>query len=112
MLLPADIDSSAERLLLEMAFQTQGVIAFNKHPRVDRAVRVVASRAAFAHCLVFEHEGTALRNMTFAAGLLLRGKRRAAPDNRVPFVRIVTVAATEFSPCRDWPAMGTVEHRM
>ena len=112
MFLPADVDPPADRLLLEMALQAQDMIALDQHPRVDRPVWVVASRAALPHRLVFEDEGTALGHMAFAAGLLLGGKGRAAADDRRSLVWIMTITATDFSSCGNGPGLGAVKHRM
>ena len=99
MFLSADVDFSAGRLLLEMALQAQDVIALGEHPRVDRPMGLVASRATLPHSFVFEDKRTALRNVAFTAGFLLRGKSRAPTDNCGPLVRIVTIATTDSSSC-------------
>jgi len=67
------------------------VIAFGEHPRVHRSVWFVAGRATFAHGFVFEDERTALGDVALAARLLLCGESRAATDDCLALVRIVTI---------------------
>ena len=42
-----DKNPRSQRLLHRVAFETKVVVAFDQHLRVDRAVRIVAGRAAF-----------------------------------------------------------------
>src|SRR5881396_1863727 len=111
-LLPADKNLSADGLLLEVALQTEDVIAFDEHSGVDGSMRLMAGRAALAHRLVFEHERTPLRYVTFAACLLLGGKGRAAPNDRLAFVRMMAISATDSSARGLGPGLGTGQHRM
>src|SRR5690242_5708281 len=74
----ADVNGRTVLDLLEMALQTQVCVAFGEHFGVHAAVRRVATGAAFAHGLVFEHIHPALRLMTLLAVFLLREQLRAA----------------------------------
>ena len=78
-------------MLLEMAFETQDMVPLGEHSRVHRSVWFVARRTALAHRFVFEDKRTALRDVALTAGLLLRGKRSAATNDRLAFMRIVTI---------------------
>jgi hypothetical protein len=91
MILAADQYSSSDSLLLEMAFEAQDMVPLGEHPRVHRSMGLVAGRAALAHGFVFEDERTALRDVALAAGLLLRGKSRAAANDRLALVWVVTI---------------------
>ena len=51
----ANEDFSGLCLLLKMAFQTKILVSLREHLVVDRAVGIVAGRAAFANRFVFEH---------------------------------------------------------
>lgn len=64
-------------LLLEMAFQTESLIAFSQHALIDRAMRRMTGGATFAHRFVFENKRSALRRMTLRAGLVRAQKRDA-----------------------------------
>ena len=112
MILPADQNFAADGLLLEMAFQAQHMIAFRQHPRIDRTVRSMASRASLAHRFMLEHKRAALRDVTFAASVLLGAERRAATDHRRSLMRIVTIGATDSSTHRNRVAVSSFEHRM
>src|SRR5689334_13811506 len=96
-LLTTDEDLPPGGLLLEMALEAQDRIALDEHPRVDRSVRLMAGRAAFAHRLMLEDEGPALRDVALATGILLGGKRRPAADNHLALVRIMAVGATDLA---------------
>jgi hypothetical protein len=103
-LLPANEYPPSSGLLLEVALQAQDMIALGQHSWIDRAMRLMTSRAALAHRLMLEHERAALRDVAFAAGLLLCGKRRPATDDGLPFVRIVAIGATHAPPgCHRFP---------
>jgi hypothetical protein len=110
--LSANENFSADSLLLEMALQTQDMIAFDQHPWIDGSMRLVASGATLADGFVFEDERTALRDVAFAAGLLLRAQGGAAANDRLALVRIVAIGATNSRSARNGPGMRSVQNRM
>lgn len=57
---PADEDFTGRSLLLEVALEAEIGIAHFQHLFVDRAMRRVATGAAFANGFVFESEGALL----------------------------------------------------
>ena len=73
----AEKNSARLGRLLEMAFQTERLIAFGQHALIDRAMRRVAGGATFAHRFVFENKRPALRGMTLRTGLVRAQKRDA-----------------------------------
>src|SRR5262252_6469304 len=75
---------------LRVAFQTQVRIALDEHLSINRPVWVVAHRAAFAHCFVFEYKWTRLLAMTLCAGLVQARHREApCPFENVAAMRIM-----------------------
>ena len=66
---PANKNAAGLGLLLEMAFQTKIRVPLRQHLVVDRAMRIVAGGAAFAHGLVFENKWTALSGVALRAGI-------------------------------------------
>lgn len=110
MFLPPDEDPSANGLLLEMAFETQGGVALDQHAGVDRPVDRVAGGAALANRLMLEDKGTPLRDMTTATRVMLRGELSSASLDRPSFVRIVAIAAIDL-PLRDRMVVGEIELR-
>jgi hypothetical protein len=96
-LLPANKNLPAKFLLLKVALQAQDVIALGQHLWIDRAVRTVAGGATLAHRFVFEDERASLGDVAFAARFLFGRKCRPSPNDGLPFVRIVTIGATDSS---------------
>ena len=78
MILLADDDLACRCLHLGMAFQAKVVIPFDQQLLIDRAMRVMTSRAAFAHRFVFECERPGLVAMALGAGLIELGHRQSA----------------------------------
>lgn len=101
MVITADKDFSVRRLLLEMATQAERLVACDQQHRIDAAVRVVASGAAFTNGLMFKHEGTRLRDVAPGADFVGRHKPSpaalAAIGDRRAFMWIVTVTASDFA---------------
>jgi len=95
-----------------MAFETQDMVPLGEHSRVHRSVWFVAGRAALAHGFVFEDKRPTLRDMALAAGLLLRGKSSPAANDRLAFVWVVTIRATDPLLCSDRTGVRPVEYRM
>ena len=95
--LATDINSPVNFLLLKVTLQTKIGIALLEHLGVDRAMHGVAGRAAFAHRFMLKHERPAMRRVTLSARVVFAQQRRAASFDRWPVVRIVTIAATDFS---------------
>ena len=92
----ADHQLARGSLLLVMALQAQRLIPRLEHLVVHRAVWIVAGDAAFTQRFVLENKRTALRVVTFQARLIGARELRAATDNRITFVRLMTVAACDF----------------
>ena len=67
----ADEDAAVARLLLEVAFQAERLIALVQHSLIHRAVRRMAIDATFAHRFVFEYERSALRGVTLETGFVV-----------------------------------------
>lgn len=83
---------------LGVAFQTQIVVALDEHRLVDRAVRVVTDRAAFAHGFVFKDEWLGLFAMTLGAGLIEpRHGEAAGGFHHVAPMRVVALHAIHFA---------------
>ena len=100
-------------LLLEMAFYTQGRIAFIQQTLVDGPVRRMANGATLAQCLMLVDKRAALLCVTLEARFVFAQERKAAglefllnicgrAFNRDSLVRVVTVGAAHFA----------FEHRM
>lgn len=97
MVAAANDDHARGCLLLEMALETEVLVALHEHPCVHAAVRVVAGGAAFMHGLVFKDERSALSGVAARAGLVLRGELRATALDRVALVRVVAIGTTDFA---------------
>ena len=65
------------RLLLEMAFQTEGGVPLGQHPLIDGAVRRVTREAAFAHRFMFENKWAALHGVALETGFVLAEQTEA-----------------------------------
>ena len=59
-------------LLLEVAFEAEGLVARDQHDGVDRSMRVVAGGAALAQGPVLEHKRPPLGGMALEAGFVFR----------------------------------------
>ena len=112
MLLSANENFSANRLLLEMALQTQDMVALDQHPRVNRSMGLVAGGATLADGFMFEHEWATLRDVAFAAGLLFCAQGRSPTNDCLALVRIVAIGATDSRSARNGPGMRAIEDRM
>jgi len=65
-------------LLLEMAFQTKGLVPCIEHALVNRAVRRMTNHATLSQRFVFIDKRTTLDGMTLEAGLVLAEKGHAS----------------------------------
>lgn len=66
-----DLSRADERALrLSVALEAKIIVAFGEQLGIDRAVRVVADRAAFTQGFVLEDERFALLAMALGAGLI------------------------------------------
>ena len=70
-------NSAASRRVrhLRVTFQAEVGVAFHEHFRVDRTVRRMTNRAAFAKRVVFEHKWPRLLAMALGAILVQPGHR-------------------------------------
>ena len=100
-------------LLLEMAFYTEGRIAFIQQTLVDGPMRRMANGATLAQCLMLVDKRAALLRVTLEARLVFAQERKAAglefllnicgrAFNRHPFVQFMAIGAAHFA----------FEHRM
>jgi hypothetical protein len=110
-MIPAsDGNAPRPRLLLEVAFETERVISFREHLGIHRAMRLMASGAAFAHSLVLKDKGSVLRGVAFGAGVMLGSQRRAASFDGRSLVRIMAISARHLA-CEHRMAVGKIESR-
>lgn len=87
-----DHDLPRRGLDLRMAFQAKVVVPFHEQLLVDRAVWIVASRAAFAQRLMLEREGPRLLAMALRARLIqLRHRQPARRLSDVAPVRVMAI---------------------
>ena len=94
----ADENLAGGALRLRVTAQAKIRIALDEHFAVDRAVRIVAGRAAFAQRLVLEGKGPRLVAMTLRAALVDAGQRESARRfHDIHPVRIVTLHAIHFA---------------
>ena len=84
-------------LLLEMAFQTKVSIPLREHFVIDRAMRIVAGGATFTNRFVFENERAPLRCVALRTGIRIGRQGERSAGSRLPFVRIMTIAAAHPS---------------
>jgi len=70
MVLSADNNASGRSLLLEMAFETERLIAGDQHFLVHRTMHPMAGGASFAQRFMFEHKRAELHGMALAAGFI------------------------------------------
>jgi len=90
----ADKDGARGYLLLEMATQTQRLVARNQQARINAAMWVMACGATFAHRLMLKHEWPLLCRVALGAHFVRRHEFRSATFNHGVFVRIVAIDAT------------------
>ena len=67
----SDENDPGDLLLLEMALQTKGRVAFIQQPLIDGSVRGMARRTALTHRLMWKNKRTSLRCVALEAGFLL-----------------------------------------
>jgi len=67
----SDENDPGNLLLLKMALQTKGRVAFLQQPLIDGSVRGMARRTALAHRLMWKNEGTGLCGVALKTGFLL-----------------------------------------
>ena len=84
-------------LLLEVALQTEGRVAFGEHLRVHGTMRVVAGGATVTHGVVREYEGSALLGVALHAGFVFAGEDGAAAFLGRTLVRIMAIAASDLA---------------
>lgn len=81
-----------------MALEAKIVVALNQHLGIDRAVRTMTNRAAFAHRFMLEDKWLGLVAMTLRAGLIESGHREAAGGfHDVRSVRVMTLNTIHFA---------------
>jgi hypothetical protein len=98
----ADEDLAWGRLVLEVALEAEGGVAFSEKLFVHGTMGLVTNEAAFAGGFVFVDERAALDGVTLEAGFIFTHERSSSGDNGVALVRIVAITAGHFA----------VEHRM
>jgi len=77
---------------LRVTFQAKVGVAFQEHFRIDRTVRRMTNRAAFAKRVMLEHNGLRLLTMALRAILVQPGHRQsAARFHDVAAVRVVAL---------------------
>ena len=67
----SDENDPIELLLLEMALQTKGRVAFIQQPLIDGSVRGMARCTTLAHRLMWKNKRTGLCGVALEAGFLL-----------------------------------------
>jgi hypothetical protein len=103
-----DENPAGARLLLEVAFQTEGCAPFRQHALVHGTMRGMTTEATFPHRFVFEDKWAALGGMTLKTGVVLTEQCRAAAlerlrqvrstaFDRVALVRVMAIGATHFA---------------
>lgn len=97
MVTTADQQLAGRRLLLIVTLQTKRLVARLEHLVVNRAVRIVARGAIIAERFVLEHMRPALGFVAFQTGVVGSDQFRAAADNGVTLVRIMTVRTRHFA---------------
>ena len=102
----------AGSLNLRVATQAEIGVAGDEHFLVDRAVRIVTSRAPFPQCLMLEDKRPRLLPVTLRAAFILPRHGQAARRlENVTAVRIVTLHATHV-PFHDRMMLRQVEFRL
>ena len=93
----ANVDRAGRSLFLEMAAQTERLVARDQHPGIHGPMRVVACSAAFAHRFMAKNKRPELRRVTLGANFILPHQGRAAADDHRALMRIMAVAATDLA---------------
>jgi len=89
----ADENLADGRLMLKVALEAESGIPLGEKFLVNRAVGLVADKAAFARCLVLVNKRPALLRVATVTGLVIAHERSATCDNRVALVRVVAITA-------------------
>lgn len=76
-----------------MAFQAQIIIAFGKQLFVDRAMDIVAARAAFSQRLMLKNTRASLLAVTLPAGFILARNEYSFRIGDVLAMRVVAIGA-------------------
>jgi hypothetical protein len=109
----ADENAVTGFLFLEVALQTQGLVALVQHPGVDRPVGRVATHAAFFQRFMLEHEWPGLGNVTLETGLIFPEQQNSAAFDSL---RQTGIAAFDRAADVRVMAIGTThlafQHRM
>ena len=93
----SDVNLAAAARRLRVAFQTKIGIRLDEQLAIDRAVRVVASDATFAHCFVLKNKRSRLLAMTLRATFVLtRHRQTAGGFKNIRTVWIVALHAIHF----------------
>jgi len=104
-----DGTGASRRLHLRVTTQAKIRVAFDQHLPVDRAVGIMADRAAFAHGLVLEDKRAGLVAMALRAALILPGHGQPAFwFQNITSVRVVTLHATHM-PLNDGVMLRQIE---
>jgi hypothetical protein len=97
MIAATDDNDSRGSLLLEMALETKRLVAFSQHFLIHGPMNFVACRASFPHGLMFKHEWSALRDMTFATRIALRRRREHPAVNGIALMWIVAIGTRHLA---------------
>ena len=92
-----DEETAGGGLLLEVALQTEGLVAGFEHLVVHRPVRGVTHHAAFASCLVLKDERSLLSRVALETGVVGSRQLHAAAQRRISGVGIMTIGARHFA---------------
>jgi hypothetical protein len=92
----SDENLPGSELLLEMTLKAEIRVALHEHLIIDRPMRIVAGRAALPNSFMLENERPTLRDMAGPAGIDLGSERERVSFDRITFVRIVTIRATDL----------------
>ena len=106
---PSRSDAGIVALDLRMAFEAQVVVPFHEHFGIDRAVRLMARRAAFAQSLVFVNIRPGLLAVAGRTALVQAGHGQSA--RRLHDVRAMRIMALHavHSPFEQRMMLGEVE---
>ena len=77
-------------------FKTKGGVALGQHPRIDRAMRLMAGVAALAQSLVLEDKRPALHGVTLETGFVCARQFGAAALDCGTFVRVMAIRTAHF----------------
>lgn len=108
----ADVKMPGALLHLGMAAQAKIRIAHRQHFGVDGAVRIMTSRATFAHGGMFKNDRLGLFPMALGATLVLASHREAPGRfHDIHAVRVVTLDTIHFA-LNDKMVLGQVKFRL